>query len=256
LLAADFYIQNKDYTKAYNHLKRYLELQTGTYNIYMQTILLANAASLDEEVVLIAGKALEMFPDSTDIRFFRGIALYQLQDYGALIDNFKGISSEQFSSSEYASQAKMLIAEAYYRNDDFARSDSLFESLILDEPDNYMALNNYSYYLAERGEKLEQARGWSAKVVKNNPENATFLDTYAWVLFKLNSLEEAERYILSALDKGGENDPEVNEHAGDIQFSLKSYAVARSYYQKAIILGGDKEKLEGKIDKINGIENE
>lgn len=256
LLAADFYIQNGDYTKAYNHLKRYLELQKGTYNIYMQAILLANAASLDEEVLLITGKALEQYPDSTDIRFFRGIAFYQSENYEALIENFEEIPYDQYSSAEYASQAKMLVAEAYYRNDNFAISDSLFESLIVEEPDNYMALNNYSYYLAERGEKLTQARQWSSKVVKNNPDNATFLDTYAWVLYKLKSYEEAEKYILLALDKGGNNDQEVNEHAGDIQLALSSYQMAMSYYQKAIILGGDKEKLEDKIDRVKARENE
>jgi tetratricopeptide (TPR) repeat protein len=256
LLAADFYIQNKDYSKAYENLKRYLELQAGTYNIYMQTILLANAASLDEEVLTITGKALELYPDSADIRFFRGIALYQLKDYEALIQNFEGVSSNQYSTPEYASQSNLLLAEAYYRNADYTKSDSIFESIILEEPDNYMAMNNYSYYLAERGEKLDEAKGWSARVVKNNPDNATFLDTYAWVLYKLDALEEAERYILNALDKGGENDPEVNEHAGDIQFSLKSFQVARSYYQKAIILGGDKEKLQEKIEKINALEYE
>ena len=87
-------------------------------------------------------------------------------------------------------------------------------------------------------------------MVKNNPDNATFLDTFAWVLYKLKSFEEAEKYILNALNKGGQNDPEVNEHAGDIQVALKSYQVARSYYLKAIILGGDKEKLEEKIEKV------
>ena len=51
-----------------------------------------------------------------------------------------------------------------------------------------------------------------------------FLDTYAWILYKLESYEEAEKYILSALDKGGENDPEVNEHAGDIQLALAELA--------------------------------
>jgi tetratricopeptide (TPR) repeat protein len=93
-------------------------------------------------------------------------------------------------------------------------------------------------------------------VVKNNPDNATFLDTYAWVLYKLESFEEAEKYILNALDKGGENDPEVNEHAGDIQVALESYLVARTYYLKAIILGGEKEKLEEKIDQIKVREHE
>jgi tetratricopeptide (TPR) repeat protein len=256
LLAADFYIQSQGYSKAYFHLKKYLELQKGSYNIYMQTIMLANAASLNEELVFISSKALEQYPDSADIRFFRGIGFYQSNEFEALIDNFNGISKERYSSREYASQAQMLTAEAYYKLDDYERSDSLFESLIREEPDNYTLLNNFSYYLAEREEKLEKAKAWSSDVVKNNPENATFLDTYAWVLYKLEYFEEAEKYILYALEKGGENDPEVNEHAGDIQMALESFQVARSYYQKAIILGGDKEKLEEKIDQVKAREHE
>ena len=84
-----------------------------------------------------------------------------------------------------------------------------------------MVLNNYSYYLAERGAKLKKAKEWSEETIRNNPENATFLDTYAWVLFKLKEYEEAEKYILIAMEKGGANDPEVNEHAGDIQVALE-----------------------------------
>ena len=246
LLAADFYIQNQIYSKAYTYLKHYLELQKGSYNIYMQTILLANAASMDEEIIYMADRALELFPDSADILFFKGIALYQKENNQALIDNFEGVSFDRFSSLEYASQAKMLVAEAYYKMKDYSRSDSLFESLIMDEPNNHLVLNNYSYYLAERGEKLEQAKSWSANVVRNNPDNPTFLDTYAWILYKMGSYEEAEKYILSALEKGGDNDPDVNEHAGDIQMALESYQIAESYYLKAIILGGDRKSLEEK----------
>lgn len=256
LLAADFYIQTQDYSGAYFHLEKYLDMQKGTFNIYMQAIMLANAAALNEDLIEITGKALELFPDSADIRFFRGIGLYQDARYEALIENFSGISDDLYSSGEYASQAKMLIAEAYYRIKDFEKSDSLFEEIIIEEPDNYMVLNNYSYFLAERGDKLEKAKEWSGNVVRNNPENATFLDTYAWILYKMNDFEEAEKYILFALDKGGENDPEINEHAGDIQLALKSYDIARSYYQKAMILGGDKEKLEAKIERLKAQENE
>ena len=256
LMAADFYIQTQDYNRAYHHLKNYLKLQKGTYNIYMQTIMLANAAGLSDELLEICEKALQEYPDSTDIRFFRGIAMYQSGKYEDLIDNFRGIQADDFSNPDYASQVAMLIAEAYYRTSNFEKSDSIFESLIREEPDNYIVLNNYSYYLAERGDKLDQAKAWSYMVVTKNPDNATYLDTYAWVLYKLRSFEEAERYILFALDKGGENDPEVNEHAGDIQLALGSYHIARSYYMKAIILGGDKTKLEEKIELIKIRENE
>ena len=51
LLAADFYIQTQDYKKAYIHLDRYLEQQKGTFNIYMQAIMLANAASLNDDLI-------------------------------------------------------------------------------------------------------------------------------------------------------------------------------------------------------------
>ena len=256
LIAADFYIQTRTYDLAYSHLKDYLELNKGTYNIYMQTIMLANASSLDDELVEITDRALELYPDSADIIFFRGIGLYQREDFEELIDNFENVSMDRFSNLEYALQTKMLVAEAYYRIQDYSKSDSLFESLIREDPENYMVLNNFSYYLAERGERLSKAREWSYKTVKNNPDNSTFLDTYAWVLYKLKAYEEAEKYILSALDKGGENDPEVNEHAGDIQLALESYEIAKSYYLKAILLGGDKDKLEEKIDILKVRKNE
>ncbi len=256
LIAADFYIQTRIYDQAYYHLKHYLEANRGTYNIYMQTIMLANASSLDDELVAISSKALEMFPDSADVKFFRGIGLYQKEEFEKLIGNFEEVSWDQFSNQEYASQAKMLVAEAYYRTEEFTLSDSLFESLIRDDPENYMVLNNYSYYLAERGEQLNRAREWSHIAVKNNPENATFLDTYAWVLYKLEAYEEAEKFILNALETGGDSDPEVNEHAGDIQQALKSYEIAQSYYIKAILLGGDKAKLEEKIETLKGRKNE
>jgi len=150
----------------------------------------------------------------------------------------------------------MLYAEAFYRLENYPKSDSLFEVLISEDPENYMVLNNYSYYLAERGEKLDQAREWSQKATWNNPDNATFLDTYAWVLFKLELYTEAEKFILDALEKGGENDPEVNEHAGDIQLALESYEIAKSYYRKAILLGGEKERLEEKIETLEKEKNE
>jgi len=256
LMAADFYIESREYDKAFLQLKVLLEKNKGSYPLHMQAILLANAASMNEELIMMSERALELYPDSADIRFFRGIGLYEEGEYALLVENFEGISFDEYSVKEYVSQSKMLYAEAYYRLDDYCRSDSLFEELITEEPDNYMILNNYSFYLAERGAKLYQAREWSKMTIQNNPDNATFLDTYAWVLFKLKEYEEAEKYILNAIEKGGMNDPEVNEHAGDIQVALDSFEIAKSYYLKAIILGGDKDKLEGKIEGLKLVKDE
>lgn len=251
LMASDFYIQRREYDKAYWNLRGYLGKGGSSYPLYMQAILLANAGGLNKELISVTGEAMVNYPDSLDIRFFRGIGFYEEAEYRALLDNYEGVSMDEFSTADYASQATMLIAEAYYRLDEHSKSDSIFESLIEDDPDNYMVLNNYSYYLAERGVKLAEAKKWSWKAIDNNPDNATFLDTYAWVLYRSGELEEAEKYILKALDKGGKNDPEVNEHAGDIQAALNSKEMALAYYQKAIMVGGDRQNLELKIENLD-----
>ncbi len=256
LLATDFYIDGKEFEKAFFQLKRYLDLKEGNYPVYMQAVLLANAASLNEEMIQTTNKALEIYPDSSDLLFFRGIGYYELGRYKELVENFRNVSYASFSADEYASQSKMLVAEAYYRLGEYQTSDSIFEQLITDEPENYMVLNNYSFYLAERGEKLGMAKQWSLQTILTNPENATFLDTYAWILYKLEEFEEAERYILEAISKGGENDPEINEHAGDIQVALSSFEIARSYYEKAILLGGERTRIEKKIERLDDGQDE
>ncbi len=256
LMASDFFIQRREYDKAYRNLRAYIGKGGSSYPLYMQAIMLANAAGLNQELISVTGEAKRTYPDSLDIRFFRGIGYYEEGEYQALIENFEEISMDGFSSPEYISQAKMLLADAYYRLEDYLNSDAIFEALIESDPDNYMVLNNYSYYLAERGEKLEEAKRWSRKTIDNNPDNATFLDTYAWVLYRIGEYTEAEKYILIAMDKGGENDPEVNEHAGDIQAALNATEMAAAYYQKAIMVGGDRENLESKIDKLNNKEVE
>ena len=251
LMASDYYIQGREYEKAYWQLKLYLGEKPPVYGLYMQAVMLANASSLNDELLEVSALALEQYPDSADLAFFRSIGLYEKKDYDSMRELLGKTDFKNFSNEDYRQQATMLLAEAYNHTGSHADADSIFTALISKDPDNYMVLNNYSYYLAERGAKLEQAEVWSRKAIKANPDNSTFLDTYAWVLFKLERFDEAEKYILKALEKGGENDPEVNEHAGDIQLALENIELARSYYMKAVILGGDREKLEEKINALD-----
>ncbi len=250
VMAANFYIQIREFEKAFTELKAFIDTGETNYSAYMQAVMLANAAGRNEDLIEVSSRGIELYPDSADFRFFRAIGYYESEEYAQIIDNFKGIDLDLSQNREYATQSKIILAESLYRLERYHQSDSIFEQLIDEQPDNYVVLNNYSYYLAERGERLEAARRWSRIAVKNNPENATFLDTYAWVLYKLGEYEEAEKVILQALEKGGENDPEINEHAGDIQRALDSKEIARAYYENALILGGERERLEEKMESV------
>ena len=77
-------------------------------------------------------------------------------------------------------------------------------------------MNNYAYYLSLRSIKLDVAEKLSNLVVQNNPNNATYLDTYAWVLFKKKDYQLAKFYMESALSNSTEENPVLVEHYGDI----------------------------------------
>lgn len=253
LVATEFYIGAKDYEKAYFILKEYLSGQSAPYGVWMQGILLANAAGLNEELVDITERVMNNYNDSADIIFFRALGLFGMERYEEAAGILEEIEFENYSNKEYARTSTSLLAEAYNRMKVYDKSDMLYEQIIKENPADYIAMNNYSYYLAEREEKLEYAKSLSYVTIRDNPDNATFLDTYAWILYKLGDYSNADRYIREALNKGGDTDPDINEHAGDILVALGSKELAKKYYEKAIILGGDKERLS---EKIMNIENE
>jgi Tfp pilus assembly protein PilF len=93
-----------------------------------------------------------------------------------------------------------------------------YDSCLQWKDDNIGCLNNYAYYLSERGEQLDKAEVMSYKTVKAEPKNSTYLDTYAWILFMQERYSEAKIYIEQALQNLDDslNNEVIIEHAGDI----------------------------------------
>jgi len=88
------------------------------------------------------------------------------------------------------------------------------------DPQNLMIRNNYSYYLSLRKEKLDYALELSRLTIEMEPTNATYLDTYGWILFKTGEIKEAKKYIELAIRNGAYNNSEVLDHYGDIMLEI------------------------------------
>ncbi len=253
LLATDFYIGNENFDKALFALMPLLKENERRYELWRQGILLSNATGKFNEMHTIAVKASEIFPDSIELIYFKGIASWELGEYEETINAFSDERISNVNNQEMASQMRMIVAESFYKLKEYDVSDSIFRSIIRDEPNNYMVMNNFSYYLSTRGEFLNEAEKYSRIVIENNPANGTFLDTYAWILYKLGDYEEAERFIMKAIQHGGQDSPVINEHAGDIHMKISNRQLAKAFYEKAILLGGEKDILLQKIKKLSEI---
>ena len=100
-----------------------------------------------------------------------------------------------------------------------------------------------------RNENLLEAEQMSYKTLIKDSLNSTYLDTYAWILFKLNKFSRAKYYIEKAILNGGDDNHEIINHYGDILFKLNDIDNAIIKWEKAIKLGGDKELILKKIQE-------
>ena len=124
-----------------------------------------------------------------------------------------------------------------------------YDSALVYNPSNIGALNNYAYYLSVEQRDLDKAEEMSYKTVKAEPNNSTYLDTYAWILFEKGNYAEARIYIDNAMKSDGGKSDVIVEHCGDIYFMTGDVEGALGYWKKALEMGSESKTLKQKIEK-------
>ena len=89
-------------------------------------------------------------------------------------------------------------------------------------PDNLSILNNYAWTLAISGGDLKKAEKMSQRTIQKEAGNATYLDTYAWILHLQGQNTLAMFYIKKALDIARQGDDTIREHYQAIQQALQN----------------------------------
>jgi tetratricopeptide (TPR) repeat protein len=118
------------------------------------------------------------------------------------------------------------------------------------EPKNAEANNFLGYYLADRGEELERAANHIERALKQEPDNAAFLDSLAWVYFQMGRFQEANTNIERAIVAQGERpDNVILDHAGDISMALGEIDRAIAHWEHAIDMDhGEPDTVRKKVD--------
>lgn len=148
---------------------------------------------------------------------------------------------------EQQSQINSAIGDLFYSKEETDSAFIYYDKAIAIDPDNLLALNNCAYYLAVEGRDLDRAETMSARTIREKPEDATSLDTYAWIMFKKKNYVEAQAYIEKAIANTEELSEELCHHAGDIYFMNGDPKKAVEYWEKALDFEPDNELLKRKV---------
>lgn len=126
-------------------------------------------------------------------------------------------------------------------------TDKMYEEAFKYYPENILLLNNYAYNLAERGERLKEALEMSKKTIDKEPDNASYLDTYGWILYKLKDYKKAAVYIEKAIRLGA--NATLYDHLGDIYEADGEVVKALKAWNDALSLEPDNQNIKNKINK-------
>jgi Tfp pilus assembly protein PilF len=148
---------------------------------------------------------------------------------------------------ELKAQLYANMGDVYNELNNFEESDRHFEKALNINPRNAYVLNNYSYYLSLRGENLKRAQELSFLANEIEPNNSSFLDTYAWVLYKSEKYKDAKEWQMKAIEASENPSATLMEHLGDILFMLGDEKNALEKWKKALELSDSNEKLVNKI---------
>ncbi len=234
-----------------NALTQLLRLQPDNAGARIQLIQDKWPSQDWKAISLLSEPGMLYNPKELAFYFFTGLSRYYLKDDDGALDALKkgtAFINDQ-SNPDIVSDLYSIVGEIYHSKGLKQEAYAAYDSCLQYKPDNIGTLNNYAYFLSVDGANLEKAEQMSAKAIAAEPRNATYLDTYAWVLYKLGRYAEAKIYIDQTLkfSTDSTSDNTLYDHAAEIYAKLGDYKSAASFCEQAIKHGGDAKALEKKI---------
>ena len=217
----------------------------------LQLLVYAIESNNREEVITRCDNAILYIPDMLELYYYKGMATYLLErkeEATEILQQGLGRRNEE-CSTELISTVFSLMGEIYHELDDLDRCTQAYDSALLYNPSDISVLNNYAYYLALEGKELERALEMSARTIEMEPDNAIYVDTYAWLLFCLERYEEARAYADKLIGLNSEMSAVEYHHCGDIFSKCGDMQRAVECWMAAQRLGDDSRVLKKKIKR-------
>lgn len=232
------------------------EMEPDNAGAWQQLLNLALKSEDIPEVIRICTRCMELFPDAPEYYFYLGIAHYQDKEYEKALEVYRaGIEIIPAENMPLKSDFYGQIGDIYYQMGQMENAYAAYDEALKFNEKNVVVLNNYSYFLSLEKKDLKRAERMSAQCIKLEPDNATYLDTYAWIFFMQGNYSLAKIYIESALEKDKTNSHELIDHYGDILYMSGEKDKAVEQWKKAKELGKESPILDRKINEEKYIED-
>ena len=252
MLYAQYLLSKKMESESVPVLEQVVDLDP-TNKAARMTLIGAAAKKEDyKQIIKVCEPGIEATPDALEFYYYLAVAYNQAEKPDSVISICKRALEHKTADGkkEIVSEFYSILGDMYHTQKQMKEAYAAYDSALVYNPSNIGALNNYAYYLSVERRDLDKAEEMSYKTVKAEPNNATYLDTYAWILFEKGNYAEARIYIDNAMkSEGGDKSDVIVEHCGDIYYMTGDVDGALTYWKKALEMGSESKTLKQKIEK-------
>ena len=232
-----------------NVLEKALQIAPDNAAARLQLVSYAWQAENRDRVIALCKDARQYNPDEMAFYYYQGIAYYQNSQLDDALDAFQngiGVITPQ-SDPAIVSDFYAVMGDIMHQKGMDREAFAAYDSCLQWKDDNIGCLNNYAYYLSIKGQHLDKAEQMSYRTIKAEPKNATYLDTYAWILFMQKRYSEARIYIDQTLQNDSDSSAVLLEHAGDIYYHVGDVDKALAFWKESLTraVASDDRELQG-----------
>lgn len=250
----DMLLQNDKLKQGRDMYKKSIAINNQVYDVQEQLVRIELSEGDIDDAIKDSENALSLFPNQAWMNYLAGVSYFQKKNFSKAINYIKNATSLEFQDKDLLTQSFSALGDCYHDLKDFKNSDASYEKALTYNPDNAYTLNNYSYYLSLRGEQLEKAAAMSKHSNELQPNNSSFEDTYAWILFKQKDYQGAKTWMEKAMADDKDKNATKFEHLGDIMFYLGNNDAALENWKQAKLKGGQSAILDRKINEKKYVE--
>ena len=250
LLATVAY-EKKDFAKAADYYRKSIQLKPDFEQAYYSLTTVLLESNQDQAAIELLAVVREKYPNSFVAEYFSGVVYSRLENHAKAVEHYtlaeiiaKATMPSRLDHFFYFQMGAQL--ERAQRLDEAAAT---FQRCLDRKADFAPALNYLGYMWADQGTNLEAARKLIQKAVDLEPKNAAYLDSLAWVLFKLGEPKAALTHIEAALQYQEGPDATLFDHLGDIHLAAGNPGEARKAWEQSVKLEPD-AKVQKKLDAL------
>ncbi len=247
-------LQNGKVTEAKTMYRKSYSLNNQVYEVQEQLVRIELSENNFDASITDGENSLSFFPNQAWMNYLVGVAWLQKNNYNKALQYLQNATALSADDKELLSQSYSALGDCYNSLKDNRNSDLSYEKSLSYNPDNGYTLNNYAYYLSQRGVMLDKAARLSKHANDLQPDIASFQDTYAWILFKKKEYSDAKIWLEKALNNNKNKSNVLVEHYGDVMYYLGDTEKAVESWKKAKISGNNSPVLEKKINERRYIE--